>query len=195
MRDVHERIDWANFDLNLLKALDALLAERGVRRAAARCGMTQSGMSHALARLREQLDDPLLVRSGNDMLLSPRAERIGAAVRQSLVEIERVLNDRPLFDPAEAARAFTLACTDAAAVWILPELVRTLERSAPNVELRVVPLQLAAAAGQLERGEIDVALGVALAGSADLRRVRLYSEEFVAVVRRGHPAARAFDRD
>ena len=90
--------------LGLLLALDALLEERSVSGAAARCGMTQSGMSHALSQLRQMLGDELLVRSGNRMHLTPRAERMAAELRLGLGQLERCLAEEAVFDPARAQR-------------------------------------------------------------------------------------------
>src|SRR5262245_46556166 len=86
--------------VGVLLGLDALLQERSVSSAAQRCGMTQSGMSHVLSQLRQLLGDDLLVRSGNRMYLTPRAERIAAGLRHGLSEIERAVTEDAVFDPA-----------------------------------------------------------------------------------------------
>src|SRR5450432_1600933 len=93
MHDVHVR----GVDLNLLGALDALLAERSVTRAAARVGITQSAMSHALARLRAILGDEILVRSGGTMIPTVRGEALAPPVSRALAEIGRALAP-PSFD-------------------------------------------------------------------------------------------------
>src|SRR5688500_3406247 len=99
MNDLH------GIDLNLLVVLDALLAERHVTRAAARVGLTQSAASHALGRLRDLLDDPLLVRGPRGALVrTPRAEALAPALARALDQVREALRGEPAFDPATARR-------------------------------------------------------------------------------------------
>src|SRR5215510_6748291 len=96
-------------DLNLLRVLDVLLEERGVTRAAARLGMTQSAVSHALSRLRDQLGDPLFVRTPAGMIPTPRAERLSAPLRAALEGMERALEDRThAFEAKTAKKRFVI---------------------------------------------------------------------------------------
>src|SRR5690349_4040592 len=93
----------SSLDLNLLVALDALLGEAGhVSAAARRVGLSQPAMSRQLARLRELFADPLLVRDGRGMTLTPRARSLAAPLRRALAEVEAVLLDQPRFEPAAA---------------------------------------------------------------------------------------------
>src|SRR5262245_14255501 len=101
-------LDLASFNLNLLLALDGLLSERSVTAAAKRVRVTPSAMSHSLSELRHLLGDPLLVRSGRGMVLSPRAETLVGPLHTLLGDIERLLRSGATFDPATAARRFVI---------------------------------------------------------------------------------------
>jgi DNA-binding transcriptional LysR family regulator len=180
--------------LGLVVALDALLSARSVSGAAAACGMTQSGMSHALAELRRLLGDELLVRSGNTMRLTPRAQGMAAGLRRGLLEIERAFGDGDAFDPARAERLIRIGTSDAAAVTIIPRLMDRARRAAPRLRWEVRPLHLADAPAQLETGELDLLVTAQVPDRPGLLRATLYQEELVCVLRRGHPALRrAFD--
>jgi len=185
MHDVH----LAGIDLNLLVALDALLAERHVTRAARRIGRTQSATSHALSRLRELLGDPLLVRSGSALVPTPRALELEGPVRAILETIRRILAGGT-FDSRTAARTFTLATADYGELVILPPLLRRLAAEAPGVDLVVRPGtdELAAALGT---GGVDLVLGVSpIGGVPSIHQRMLFDDGFVCVVRAGHPVLR-----
>jgi len=154
------------FDLNLLKVLDAVLATCSVSLASRLVGLSQPATSAALARLRVGLGDPLLVRHGNRMVLSPRAERLVPRVRLVMREIEQVLAEES-FDPATTKRAFRIAATDDVIEAILSTLFISLRSSAPGALIDVVAVS--------DRVEDDLATGkVDLAIAADwwLRRAR-----------------------
>lgn len=190
MHDVHD-VDLSAIDLNALVVLDALLAERHVTRAAERIGRTQSAVSHALARLRELLGDPLLVRGPRGALVATaRAEAIAPALRRALDGVRQAIRGEPRFDPATARRSFRIATGDYAELILLPRLVARLAHEAPGVDLWVVPLP-DDTAGALAAGAIDLGLGVwrAPAWPAGLYQRRLFDEDFRCVVRAGHPAA------
>ena len=101
----------SSIDLNLLVALDALLTERNVTRAAKRVGMTQPGMSNALHRLRRLFDDELLVRSGRSFLLSPHGEALAAPVAEILAQIQDTLESRASFDPGRDEHHFSISAS------------------------------------------------------------------------------------
>ena len=146
------------FNLNHLVALELLLRERNVGRAATRAGVTQSAMSHTLRILRDTLNDPLLVRVGNGMVLTPFAEETRGRLRRGLGELEGVLSGRAGFDPATVDTTFTLATNDGAAALTAAPLLSALRDHAPGAKLRihyVAPEQLA---DQLEDGRVDVAM-------------------------------------
>ncbi|HJK89572.1 MAG TPA: LysR family transcriptional regulator, partial [Polyangiaceae bacterium LLY-WYZ-15_(1-7)] len=120
----------ARTNLNLLLTLDALLEERSVTRAAARLGVTQSAVSHALRQLREQLGDRLFVRARGAMAPTPRALALAGPLRQGLRALQQALEDAPEFDPARSRRRFVLATTDLVAATVSPALVARLREEA-----------------------------------------------------------------
>jgi len=180
-------MDIRNVDLNLLVALDALLAERSVSRAAVRLHLSQPAASALLARLRELFGDPLLLRSARGMLPTPRALELLGPVRQVLDEIEAIVQPREAFDAATAVHTFTLSASDYVEYALLPKLVDYLEQKAPGVRLEVRPLDVQSVARQMESGEVDLCI-TGLQNAAPGLHVRpLYTERIVSVVRRNHP--------
>ena len=184
------RVDLADVNLNLLGALDALLHERSVTGAARRAHVTPSAMSHALAELRDLFDDPLLVRSGRGMALTPRADAIALPLRRVLLDAQAIVRDRGAFDPRTATRNFVIAAPDFLAVLILPELMAAIAREAPGVTLEIVPSTRRGNAWMLETGELDLALGAIVDEAPGIRRMDLCIEEFACAVRREHPTIR-----
>jgi len=174
-------------DLNLLVALEALLSERHVTRAAARLGLTPSAMSHALARLRATFDDELLVRSRGGMIATPRGELLLVPLRRVLAEVTELVRGAGAFDPGTARRDFTLATTDYVEVVLLPPLLARISAAAPGVHLRVKALERSDVAAPLESGAFDLALGSSFDDSAGLRQQTLFTEEMVFLCRKGHP--------
>jgi DNA-binding transcriptional LysR family regulator len=180
-------MDIRNVDLNLLVALDALLAERNVSRAAVRLHLSQPATSALLARLRELFGDPLLLRSARGMLPTPRALELLGPVKQVLDEIDAIVQPRAAFDPARAVQTFTLSASDYVEYALLPTLVDYLERKAPGVRLAVRPLDLETVAKQMESGEVDLCITGLQNAPAGLHQQPLYAERMVSVVRRKHP--------
>ncbi|SFQ69704.1 DNA-binding transcriptional regulator, LysR family [Amycolatopsis arida] len=125
-----------NLDLNLLLALDALLEERNVSRAAHRVGVSQPSMSAALARLRRHFGDELLQRSGNRYHHTALAAQLAGRTKAALVGVQRVFDAAPDFDPAVAEREFTLIVSDYGAAVLGEHLAELVARQAPKVRLR-----------------------------------------------------------
>ena len=175
-------------DLNLLFALDALLAERNVTRAAGRLKLSQPATSAALARLREVFHDPLLIRSARGMLPTARALELAMPVRQILGEIGRIVQPSAPFNPSEASATFTIAASDYVEFTVLPPLFEHIEAEAPSARLAVKPMDFEAIARQLEAGDVDIAIMSASNAPPDVRSRPLYSERFVCVARRDHPS-------
>ena len=141
-------------DLNLLVALDALLAEGSITRAAHRVHLTQSAMSGALARLREHFDDPLFVQVGRKMVRTPLADGLEAAVRDILLRIDSALDIRPQFAPAESKRRFVIAASDYIMAVLLDRVLARACTEAPGVTFALEPLDKGPAL--LDQGEIDL---------------------------------------
>lgn len=178
-------------DLNLLLALDALLAERHVTRAAARLRMTQSAASHALARLRAALGDPLLVRGPRGaMVPTARAETLTAPLRAALAALAAAVHGPPAFDPATARRTFRLTAGDYAELVLMPPLAARIGAVAPAVDLWCYPpptdLGTALAAGTVDLLFAPIRARPWPAGCYEKK---LFRETFTCVVRSGHPAA------
>lgn len=180
---MHSIHDLRRIDLNLLVILDALLDERHVSRAAERLAMTQPAVSHALNRLRDLLDDPLLVRAGNQMQLTRRAFELAEPLREILGGVRRlVLGDD--FDPASAEMELRLGMSDYGAWVVLPALLPLLRREAPGIHLDVRQASRVGMAEQVASGELDVALGVFPMLPEGLRMQQLFEERFVCLCSR-----------
>jgi DNA-binding transcriptional LysR family regulator len=174
----------ASIDLNLLVALDALLLEANVSRAAMRVGLSQPAMSHALARLRGMLGDPLLVRAGSRMELTPRAQALRGPLAQTLDQV-RGLFISDDFDAASSERRFRLMMPDLAVELLVPPLMEKISVSAPNVRLDIVPWRGPAIFTAEFARTIDmvVSIGNAFKG---FHRQLLYTDRDALAVRRGH---------
>jgi DNA-binding transcriptional LysR family regulator len=129
-------------DLNLLAALDALLEERNVTRAAERTLMSQPAMSSVLARLRRHFDDELLSRVGRGYVRTQRAEELAPMVKEALAAVERSLFVPPPFDPATSRREFALTVSDYAATELVRPLLALLTEQAPSTSVVFDPLPL-----------------------------------------------------
>jgi DNA-binding transcriptional LysR family regulator len=180
-------------DLNLLVALRALLAERHVTRAAARVGLSQPAMSHALSRLRELLGDPLLVRTPNGMRPTPRAEAMAAPLERALEDIGRLMTSPAPFEPRLSTRKFRIASNDYMELVLFPRLLRRLWTEAPNIDIRIINLAEAVNV-DLAEGRLDLAMGVVELANPDpprgIRSLDLVSDGFVCVVREDHPVVK-----
>ena len=181
-------MDIGSFDLNLLKAFDALYAERHVTRAGLRIGLSQSAMSGTLTRLRELLGDELFVRTPSGMRPTARADDLAGPVADALRLVRGALQADG-FEPATAERAFTLAMSDYAAFVLLPPLLARLGDEAPGIDLRVRGMfGRGEAVELLDSGEANLAVGVPVEASARILTQPLLREGFACVARRGHPA-------
>jgi DNA-binding transcriptional LysR family regulator len=176
-----------SLDLNLLVALDALLLEGNVSRAAMRIGLSQPATSHALQRLRDLIGDPLLVRNGARMELTPRAQALRGPLAQALDQV-RSLFIPDDFDAARSERHFRLMMPDLAVELLMPPLMAKITRQAPNVRIDVVPWRGPAIFTAEFARTIDlvISIGDAFRG---FHRQRLYTDSDALAVRRGHPAA------
>ncbi len=184
MHSVHD------LDLNLVTALDALLSEAHVTRAAARLGITQSAASHALARLRDQLGDPLLVRGpGGAMLPTALAQRLQPQLRKVLDELEAVLRGEA-FDPATARRAFHLGGSDCLELLLLPKLAARFATVAPHIDVWGHAFEDEGDA-DLVSGKLDAVIlprRGSTRPSGTFEKI-LLDDSFTCVMRKDHPLA------
>ncbi|APR80116.1 Transcriptional regulator [Minicystis rosea] len=183
----------ATVDLNLLVAAEVLLTERSLARAASRLRVTRSAVSHTLSRLREVFGDPLLVRDGNAMTPTARAESLLPALRDVLGRCEEVLTGPSAFDPARAVRRFVMLLSDYAAELIVAPLLEVLSREAPHIDLEVFPARRDFARALAE--DVDLTLSLLAEDLPGIITSRAFSDEFVCVLREGHPDAAALTLD
>lgn len=177
-------------DLNLLVTLDVLLAEGSVARAAQRLRLSPSAMSRALARLRETMGDPLLVRAGRGLVPTPRALELRERVRQLVQDAQAVLRPAETLDLNRLTRTFTLRNSEGFVESFGPDLLARVGLEAPRVQLRFIqkpdkdskPLRDGTV--DLETGVVDDATG------PELRSQALFRDRFIGVVRAGHPLSK-----
>lgn len=193
--------NFRTLDLNLLRVFDEVMAERSLTRAARNLSLTQPAVSNALRRLRDTLGDDLVVREGQGMAPTPRALALWPTVRAALGQLQASLAPSN-FEPAHAATTFVLAMADATAAELMPGLIDILEREAPCVAMRVVPLTTRDPRRLLDEGMADLAVGHFPSVLADLvvraqsdeavafTHQRLYDGQYVCVMRTAHPLAR-----
>jgi DNA-binding transcriptional LysR family regulator len=173
--------------LNQLRLVDALARNSNLGEAAEEIGLTQSAASHALARLRKQLQDPIFVRTSEGMRPTPYGIRLAASVRDALQSLRVGLDRYPEFVPATSSRTFNVIMSDVSQMLFLPRLLPRLSTEAPGVSLRVHALPSKAPHLILESGEVDLAVGAFSRLIAGCRQKRLYREQYVCVVRLDHP--------
>jgi DNA-binding transcriptional LysR family regulator len=181
-----------SLDLNLLVALDALLLEASVSRAAMRVGLSQPATSHALQRLRDMLGDPLLVRVGARMELTPRAQALRGPLTQTLDQV-RGLFIPDDFDAASSERRFRLMMPDLAVELLVPPLMAKVTEFAPNVRLDIVPWRGPAIFNAEFARTIDLVISIGDAFKG-FHRQSLYTDRDALVVRRGHPVGAKLGR-
>jgi DNA-binding transcriptional LysR family regulator len=193
--------NFRTLDLNLLRVFDQVMAERNLTRAARNLSMTQPAVSNALNRLRDALGDRLVSRSGYGVEPTPRALALWPSVGDALRQLEASLTPGQ-FIASEATNTFVLAMADATAAELMPGLVEIIERDAPGVSMRVLPLTTRDPRRLLDEGQIDLAVGFFPAVLADLTaqaqsggmaafdHQRLYDGEYTCVMRRGHVLAK-----
>lgn len=178
--------DLGRLDLNLLVALEALLEERNVSRAAQRLFITQSAMSKTLGRLRQLFGDPLFVRSGSSMIPTPRAEQLATQLPQVLLAVQDMFAQAS-FDPLTYAGQFNLLVQGHMGVWLLPLLLERLEQQAPHIRLSTLS-RVEDPFGQLSNGKLDFLLHAERQSyPGDLRLTTIGYAPPTLLARKGHP--------
>jgi DNA-binding transcriptional LysR family regulator len=186
-------MNFAAFDLNLLRVFDALMRERSVSRAGEQIGLSQPAVSAALGRLRDLLGDRLFVRQGNDMCPTPRAESLAPGIRDALEALELLLGEDRDFDPKAQDRTFTLLGGDFFSSMVVPELASRIARQSERIALRF----LDSARGEVERFLKDDVIDLALERPLDvpewIETEHLFFSPFKIIVARRHPLVRDLD--
>ncbi|WP_122585368.1 LysR substrate-binding domain-containing protein [Pseudomonas viridiflava] len=173
-----------NIDLNLLVVLDALLTEKHVTRTGERLHLSQPAISHSLSKLRSLLDDPILIRKGNEVYLSALALNIQMPVKEVLSQIETLFGNSIAFEPASSQRTFNLAMSDYGAAIVLPRLLVRIRKQAPNTTVVVTQGSRPGMLEQITQGKIDLALGVFPGLPADIAQSTLFEETFSCLLDR-----------
>jgi DNA-binding transcriptional LysR family regulator len=179
--------DDSDLRLHDLRTLSVVLRERNLTRAAELLDTTQPAISKILARLRAHFGDPLVIRNGQAMQLTPRAVEMIEPLRNLLVATDGLCAATPAFDPRTSERAFKLLVTDVGTIVFLPPLLTRLASDGGRLTLRAVPLDSRHFEAKLESGEADLALGAFPGAPRGLRRQRLYFSSYLSVARRNHP--------
>jgi DNA-binding transcriptional LysR family regulator len=174
-------------DLNMLIALDALLAERSVTGAARRLGLSVSAMSRTLARLRAATGDSLLLQAGRVLVLTPYAEQLSLRIPNLAQEALAALSpSHHSFNIATLKQCFTIRAGEGFIDLLASFLLARINRAAPYVQIRFVPKQ-DWDAQPLREGAIDLEIGTVRTSAPELRTHKLFRDRYVGVCRRGHP--------
>ncbi|WP_128381759.1 LysR family transcriptional regulator [Streptomyces cavernae] len=178
-----------DYDLNLIEALDALLAENSVTKAAARLHTSPPSMSRALARLRRAFDDPLLVRAGRDLVPTARALELRGEVHAVAARARALFTPSHTADPRTTVRMFDLQVADMLSTTFIPSLIDDLRVQAPGVSLRLRPESVEDTPA-LREGLVDLEIGVIRPGDPEIHSETLVTETLIGAVRPDHPLAR-----
>lgn len=184
-------MDIETFDLNLLSVVAALDETRSVTRAAERLGMSQPGLSTALARLRRYFDDPMFVRTSTGMRPTTRGLAVAQEAREVLKRIRENVFDTPCFSPSETSTQFHLVMPDVAEMIFAPRLIHAFRLLAPNVSIRTSSYEPQRLEAAMETGQVDIAFGYfpnLLSNSFFKQRLMMHG--FSCMLRSGHPAAK-----
>jgi DNA-binding transcriptional LysR family regulator len=178
-----------------LKVLRLLLELGSVSRAAQVQGCSQAAVSKALGRLRAYFDDPLLVRAGRAMRITPKAHSLIGPLAEMLAAAERLRGTTPSFDPAQSSRTFQVLVTEVGMNLLIPTLSEQLHKAGPDIRLKAQLLDTRSFSARLEGGEADLALGCFPEALGALRRQHFYIDGYVGVARQGHGMADTLDQE
>lgn len=179
--------NFANLDLNLLRVFDALFEERSVTRAGSRLHVTQSAVSHALARLRDILDDELFIKGPDGMMPTAKARAVGPRLRAGLLELQSALTT-DAFDPATTEYRYTIATDPYAGAVLLPRVIGRVRSIAPGVDIRITT-GTANVTEALDTGRLDLAIAGYGRVPERLGLLELLRDRLVWVLRSDHPLA------
>lgn len=174
-------MNFKTFDLNLLRVLDAMLAENNVTRAGERVGLSQPAVSSAINRMRHLLDDPLFVRGGNTMMPTPFAQSLELPVREALDALEYALGGGKPFDPARAERTFRVFGSDYFSEMLIPKLVKRIGDTAPGIRLQLIDTSQRSVLSQLSDDTIDFALAPNFETPEWVARDTVFHSSFLSV--------------
>ena len=179
----------SNFDLNLLRVFDAMMAERNVTRAAQRVFLSQPAASHALARLRKEVGDPLFVRAGREMIPTARATELGSAVHTMLDQLALVIG-KTRFDPRTSAAVFRIGIVDVREYLLAPLFAKLMREEASRIRFLVHGFDDSNFQAQLASGALDIAISMPQLPAPGIHSRKLSTQTLVGLVRKGHPLTR-----
>ncbi|RKP44462.1 LysR family transcriptional regulator [Pararobbsia silviterrae] len=183
MKTLHNGIDRLEF----LLVIEAVLQHRTITRAAQALDVSQSALSHTLARLRTRLGDPLFVRVGGEMRPTPLVTRLAEPIGRSLRIIRDEVLSPPSFDPATTTRVFNVCVGEVGAFIIVPRVLRLLRERAPHAHIVALDVSRREIVPALEEGRLDVAIGYYPELKTSLYQQQLFTRTFVGIVRDDHP--------
>lgn len=173
-------VSFKTLDLNLLRVFDAVMEERSVLRASQKVSLSQSAVSHCLARLRDMLEDDLFIRTTSGMQPTARALGMAPLVRDALRSLELAV-ELPRFDPGKSTKRFALAASDFTTLIIAPPLLKILRHEAPGIDLVIKPVTRIDLAEQIDLGRIDAAIGIFSAPPQRFRSTLLFEYDDVLI--------------
>jgi len=192
--DIMTSLNLSRVDLNLFVVFDAIYAEGSITRAGQRLNLSQPAISHALARLRGIIGDPLFARHGRAMRPTPKARQMIEPVRESLHRLEASLEIGGRFEAGTVRKRFVIGAQGVIEPLISPALMRAIGRSAPHIDISIVRLDRRELERELSAGTLDLVIDILLPLPDEIRRQRLGTERLAVAVRRNHPrVARTLD--
>ncbi|KZN28784.1 hypothetical protein N480_08445 [Pseudoalteromonas luteoviolacea S2607] len=177
----------SDIELNQLRLLQIIFETKNLTRAGERAGLTQSAVSHVLKKLRHSFNDSLVIRQGNQLVLTPRAEALKPQLGRWLNDFERHILHQEQFDPGTSSRIFYIATSDLVEQMLAGPLLTYLGRIAPNIRVVFTKLDKRGFASQIESGEVDFSISVMESSHPSLMVTTLYRDDFVSIVRCDHP--------
>ncbi|MEM9103814.1 MAG: LysR family transcriptional regulator [Pseudomonadota bacterium] len=177
----------AGIELSQLRLLQLIFETKNLTRAGERAGLTQSAVSHALKKLRHSFNDSLVIRQGNKLVLTPRAESLRGPLQRWLNDFERTILVQEQFEPHHSDHTFHVATSDLVEQVLAPSLIQHFGTIAPNVQLIFSKLNKLDLASQIDSGEVDFAISVMDSKHPSLMVTTLYRDDFVSATQSQHP--------
>ena len=176
-----------NTDLNLFIAFDVIYTERNLTKAGEVLGITQPAVSNALSRLRTTFDDELFTRTSKGMVPTPVAQNIIEDVRSALSLIRSTITESESFNPKSARTTFKISIGDSSEYRLLPLLIKSLSKSAPDVDIETYLTPRKNTPRELAAGNIDFSIDPPIHSDPFLRHTKIFEDEYVLIVRKDHP--------
>jgi len=192
MRNIHE-MNINDIDLNLLRTFVVVAEERSVTRAADRLDLSQPAVSNALKRLRDLLEDQILVRGSGGLHLTPRGEQLATSLGEVMTQVEASLIGGAVVDPARITEPIIITSADEEILLHGADIIAALEREGCLAPVQFLPLNTEYRADILWRKRLSVTLTTMLYAPDGLKQRKLYEEHLVCLMRSDHPAARSWD--